>query len=156
MPPKVIKSDHDYEVTLERIEALMDAAPNTPEGDELELLTTLVEIYEKKKFPIDLPDPIEAIRFRMEQAGLKQQDLVTYVGSRSRVSEVLSGRRALSLKMIRALHSGFGIPAEVLLREPGATIPDTLPNNEFDKFPLVEEPETVPGTNGTAGCQART
>ena len=138
MPPKVIKSNHDYQVALGRIELLMDAAPNTPEGDELELLTTLVEIYEKKEFPIDLPDPIEAIRFRMEQAGLKQQDLVTYVGSRSKVSEVLSGRRSLSLKMIRALHSGLGIPAEVLLREPGATVPDTLSNIEFDKFPLVE------------------
>jgi len=75
--------DRYYEAALERIEAIMDAAPDTPEGDELELLTTLVEVYEDKHFPINLPDPIEAIRFRMQQAGLKQQDLVPFIGSRS-------------------------------------------------------------------------
>ena len=74
MPAKVIKNDHEYDAALERIGALMDAVPNTPQGDELELLSTLVNLYEQKQFPIDLPDPIEAIRFRMEQAGLKQQD----------------------------------------------------------------------------------
>lgn len=83
MVAKVIKNDRVYEAALERIEALMDAAPDTPEGDELELLTTLVEVYEDKHFPINLPDPIEAIRFRMQQAGLKQQDLVPFIGSRS-------------------------------------------------------------------------
>jgi HTH-type transcriptional regulator/antitoxin HigA len=118
MAPKVIKSEHDYELTLGRIEALMDSEPNTPEGDELELLTALVEIYERERFPIGLPEPIEAIRFRMEQAGLQQQDLVPYVGSRSKVSEILSRKRPLSLRMIRALHRGLGIPAEVLLQEP--------------------------------------
>ena len=138
MPAKVIKNDREYDVALERIEALMDAAPNTPQGDELELLSTLVDLYEQKQFPIDLPDPIEAIRFRMEQAGLKQQDLVPYIGSRSKVSEILSGRRTLSLKMIRALHEGMGIPAEVLLREPGGIIPDKFPNLECEKFPLRE------------------
>jgi len=138
MLAKVIKNDREYEAALERIEALMDAAPNTPEGDELELLTTLVELYEEKRFPIDLPDAIEAIRFRMEQAGLKQQDLVPHIGSRSKVSEVLSGKRPLSLKMIRALHKGLGIPAEVLLREPGGEIPEELPNLQCDRFPLRE------------------
>ena len=83
MVAKVIKNDREYEAALERIEALMDAAPDTPEGDELELLTTLVEVYEDKHFPINLPDPIEAIHFRMQQAGLKQQDLVPFIGSRS-------------------------------------------------------------------------
>jgi HTH-type transcriptional regulator / antitoxin HigA len=124
MLPKVIKSDRDYEAALGRIEALMDSVPNTPDGEELDLLTTLVEIYEQNRFPMDLPDPIDAIRFRMEQAALKQQDLVPYIGSRSKVSEVLRGRRPLSLKMIRALHKGLGIPAEVLLRESGGSIPD--------------------------------
>jgi len=138
MIPKVIKNDRDYEAALARIEEIMDAPPDTPEGDELELLTTLVESYEEKRFPIDLPDPIEAIRFRMEQAGLKQQDLVPYIGSRSKVSEVLAGKRPLSLKMIRALHKGLGIPAEVLLREPGREILEELPNLDCDRFPLRE------------------
>jgi HTH-type transcriptional regulator/antitoxin HigA len=138
MLPKVIKNDREYEAALARIEELMDAAPDTPEGDELELLTTLVEVYEEKHFVIDLPDPVEAIRFRMEQAGLKQQDLVPHIGSRSKVSEVLARRRPLSLKMIRALHKGLGIPAEVLLREPGGRIPEELPNLECERFPLKE------------------
>jgi HTH-type transcriptional regulator/antitoxin HigA len=138
MIPKVIKNDRDYEAALARIDELMDATRDTPEGDQLELLTTLVEAYEEQHFPIDLPDPIEAIRFRMEQAGLKQQDLVPYIGSRSKVSEVLSGRRPLSLKMIRALHKGLNIPAEVLLREPGGEIPDELPNLQCERFPLKE------------------
>lgn len=138
MLPKVVKNDRGYEAALARIDELMDAAPATPEGDELELLTTLVEVYEDKHFPIDLPDPIEAIRFRMEQSGLKQQDLVPYIGSRSKVSEVLTGKRPLSLKMIRALHKGLGVPAEVLLREPGGRIPEELPNLQCERFPLTE------------------
>jgi len=87
---------------------------------------------------VDLPAPVEAIRFRMEQAGLKPQDLVPYIGSRSKVSEVLNRKRALSLKMIRALNKGLGIPAEVLLQEPGAAIPDEIPELDYDKFPLAE------------------
>lgn len=138
MIPKVIKNDHEYEATLARIDQLLDAAPETPEGDELELLTTLVEVYEDKHFPIELPDPIEAIRFRMEQSGLKQQDLVPYIGSRSKVSEVLAGKRSLSLKMIRALNKGLGVPAEVLLQEPGGRIPEDLRDLECEKFPLKE------------------
>ncbi len=115
MRAKVIKTETDYDAALARIEKLMDAKRNTPQGDELELLSLLVHDYEEKTFPIDKPDPVKAIRFRMEQQGLQPKDLVPFLGSRSRVSEVLSGRRNLSLKMIRALVKGLGIPAEVLL-----------------------------------------
>jgi antitoxin component HigA of HigAB toxin-antitoxin module len=116
---RIIKTKAEYEAALARIEKLMDAAPNTAQGDELELLSLLVHDYEEKKFPIDKPDPVAAIRFRMEQQGLAPRDLVPLLGSRSRVSEVLSGRRSLSLKMIRALVAGLRIPAELLLGEPG-------------------------------------
>ena len=119
MKPKIIKTKTEYEGALARIEKLMDALPNTPQGDQLELLSLLVHDYEEKQFPIDKPDPIAAIRFRMEQQGLAPKDLVPFLGSRSRVSEVLSGRRSLSLKMIRALVAGLRIPAELLLGELG-------------------------------------
>jgi len=115
MKPKVIKTEAEYAAALARIDKLMDAKLNTPQGDELELLSLLVHDYEKRVFPIDKPDPVAAIRFRMEQQGLKPKDLVPFLGSRSRVSEILSGQRSLSLKMIRALAGGLGIPAEVLL-----------------------------------------
>ena len=115
MKAKVIKTDSDYAAALARIEKLMDAKRNTPQGDELELLSLLVHDYEEKVFPIDKPDPVAAIRFRMQQQGLEPKDLVPLLGSRSRVSEVLSGRRNLSLKMIRNLVQRLGIPAEVLL-----------------------------------------
>lgn len=115
MKPKVIKTESECAAVLARIEKLMDARPNTPQGDELELLSLLVHDYEEKVFPMDKPDPVAAIRFRMEQQGLQPRDLVPFLGSRSRVSEVLSGRRHLSLKMIRALVGGLGIPADVLL-----------------------------------------
>ncbi|HZR16249.1 MAG TPA: DNA-binding protein [Verrucomicrobiae bacterium] len=117
MKAKIIKTKREYEAALARIDKLMDAAPNTPQGDELELLSLLVHDYEEKKFPIAKPDPIAAIRFRMEQQGLAPKDLVPLLGSRSRVSEVLSGRRGLSLKMIRALVLRLRIPAELLLGE---------------------------------------
>ena len=117
MRPKVIRTEQDYESALERIEELMDATAGTPESEELDLLTTLVELYEERQFPIDLPDPIDAIRFRMEQSGLRAKDLVPYIGNRSKVSEVLNKKRPLSIRMIRALHRGLGIPADVLLQE---------------------------------------
>ncbi len=134
MIPKIVKTAEQYEKVLARIDDLMEAKLGTSEGDELELLTTLVELYEEQAFPIEMPTPIEAIKFRMEQAGLKQQDLVPFFGSSSKVSEVLSGKRTLSLSMIRALHQGMGISAEVLLQQPGATLPkeiegDLLPEN---------------------------
>jgi HTH-type transcriptional regulator/antitoxin HigA len=115
MQARVIKRRADYEAALARMEQLMDAGPGTPEGEELELLSLLVHDYEERKLPIDKPDPITAIRFRMEQQGLVPQDLVPMLGTRSRVSEVLSGKRCLSLKMIRALVTGLHIPAEILL-----------------------------------------
>lgn len=128
MNAKVIKNDHDHRAALVRIESIFHAAPGTPEGDELELLSLLVERYEDEQFPVDLPDPIEAIRFRMEQQGLKAKDLVQYIGSASKVSEVLSGQRKLSLNMIRKLVVGLEIPAEVLLREPNGKIGQGLRN----------------------------
>lgn len=138
MRPKVIKKDAEYEAALARLDELLDAEPGTPEGDEFELWVTLVEIYEEEHFPIDLPDPISAIRFRMEQAGLRQVDLVPYIGSRSRVSEVLNGKRKLSLSMIRKLHKDLSIPAEVLLQEPGASMPAEHPEIEWSQFPIAE------------------
>lgn len=115
MRPKVIKNETEYEAALTRLARLMAARPGTPQGDELELLSVLIEQYEAKRFPIGLPDPITAIRFRMDQEGLSQTDLVPYIGSKSRVSEVLSGKRSLTLSMIRNLVRGLRIPAEVLL-----------------------------------------
>jgi len=122
--PKVIKTTAENERALARIEELFKAKPGTPKGDELELLILLVETYEAKEFPIDLPDPIEAIRFRMQQANLKQKDLIPIFGSKSKVSEVLNGKRELSLSMIRKLASELGIPTEVLLQERGAPLDD--------------------------------
>src|SRR5260370_25901606 len=119
MKPKVIKTESDCAAALARIEELMEAKRNTAKGEELEFRSLLVHDYEEKAFPMDKPDPVEAIRFRMQQQGLRPTDLVPLLGSRSRVSEVLSGRRNLTLKMIRALVRGLGIPAEVLLGQPG-------------------------------------
>lgn len=121
---KVIKTTEEHQLALARIEKLFTAKPGTPEGDELELWLLLIETYERKEFPIDLPDPIEAVRFRMEQAKLKQKDLIPIFGSKGKVSEVLNGKRELSLTMIRRLVSDLGIPAEVLLQERGATLND--------------------------------
>lgn len=138
MIPKIVKTEEEYENTLERISALMNAVPGTLDGDELELLVTLVELYEEKNYPIDLPGPVAAIKFRMEQQGLKQKDLEPFFGSRSKASEVLSGRRPLSLTMIRKLYSGLGIPAEVLLQESGAEVPAPPAHLEWNKFPINE------------------
>jgi HTH-type transcriptional regulator / antitoxin HigA len=114
---KPIRNKKDYRKTLKRIETLWNAAPNSPDYDELEVLSTLVDAYEERHYPIGPPDPIEAIRFRMEQLGLTRKDLEPYIGSRGRVSEVLGRKRGMSLTMIRKLHRGLGIPAEVLLAE---------------------------------------
>jgi HTH-type transcriptional regulator/antitoxin HigA len=114
---KLIKTEREYQQTLKRVEKLMDAKAGTAEGDELELLAALVELYEEEHWPVFPPDPIAAIRFRMEQSGLQSKDLVPLIGSRSRVSEVLNGRRPLTLNMIRRLHRTLGIPAESLLGE---------------------------------------
>lgn len=122
MKPKIIKNETDYESALAYLETLMDALPGTPEEEDLELFAVLIEKYEQKHFPIGLPDPVEAIKFRMEQQGLSRKDLIPYIGSQSKVSEVLNGKRPLSKSMIRALHEELGIPAEVLLQEPGRQI----------------------------------
>ena len=111
---KPIKNEQDYTNTLSQIESLMSAKPNTPEMDELEVLTTLVEAYEEQYYKIDTPDPIEAIKFRMQQEGLKQKDLAAIVGSKSRVSEVLNKKRKLTIEMIRSLHKQLHIPVESL------------------------------------------
>ncbi|MCX5829686.1 MAG: ImmA/IrrE family metallo-endopeptidase [Deltaproteobacteria bacterium] len=138
MVPKIIKNESDYEAALDRINALMDAEPRTPAGDELELLATLVELYENKVHPVDLPDPIGAIKFRMEQQNLTQKDLIPWIGSRSKVSEVLSLQRSLSLSMIRKLHEGLGIPGEVLIRQQGSPIQQVTEGIEWECFPLAE------------------
>ena len=135
---RLIKTEEDYTLALKRIEALMDAEANTPEADELELLATLVEMYEEKQYPIDLPDPVEAIRFRMEQLGLKQQDLIPFMGSRSKVSEVMNRKKSLTLSMMRGLNRGLGIPAEVLLHEPDAGFPESFSDLEWNRFPVAE------------------
>jgi len=111
---KPIKTEQDYTNTLNKIETLMNAKPNTAQMDELEVLTTLVEAYEEQHYKMDVPDPIEAIKFRMEQEGLKQKDLVTIVGSKSRVSEILNKKRKLTIEMIRNLHNQLHIPIESL------------------------------------------
>ncbi len=116
MEIKPIRSEADYEAALREIERLWDAREGTPEGDRLDVLATLVEAYEQKHFPMDAPDPIEAIRFRLEQQGLDHRALVGVIGGRSRVYEIMKRKRALSLAMIRRLHERFGIPAEVLIR----------------------------------------
>ena len=110
-----IKSEADYDAALAEIERLWGAEPNTAEGDKLDVLLMLVDAYEKEHYPIDPPDPVEAIKFRMEQMGLTRKDLETYIGSRGRVSEVLNHKRELSLKMIRQLHHNLNIPLESLI-----------------------------------------
>jgi HTH-type transcriptional regulator/antitoxin HigA len=138
MTYKVIKTEQDYQIALSRIDELMDAEPNTSKGDELELLVTLVELYEDKKYPIDIPDVVEAIKFRMYQLNLTQQALVPFLGSKSKVSEVLNKKRPLSLSMMRALHKGLGIPAEILLQEQGQDFPEEIPEVDWPSFPINE------------------
>jgi HTH-type transcriptional regulator/antitoxin HigA len=111
-----IKTQRDYRRVLEEIEGLMMAKRNTPEGDRLDVLVTLVEAWERKHYPLDLPDPVEAIRYHMDQNGLQPRDLIPFIGSRNRVHEVLNRRRPLTLKMIWRLHAGLGIPAESLIK----------------------------------------
>ena len=111
-----IKSQRDYRRALKEIESLMAAKRNTPEGDRLDVLVTLVEAWEAKRYPLDLPDAVEAIKYHMEQQGLAPRDLVPFIGNRNRVYEVLSRRRPLTLAMVRRLHEGLGIPAESLIR----------------------------------------
>ncbi|MBW7891458.1 MAG: helix-turn-helix domain-containing protein [Chitinophagaceae bacterium] len=113
---KPIKTKKDYEQAMLRLENIFDAKKGTPKGDELEILSLLIEKYEDEKFPIDLPDPVEAIKFRMEQMGMTQTDLANIVGQKSRASEILNRKRKLSLEMIRKLHQQWRIPTDVLVQ----------------------------------------
>lgn len=118
MEIKPIKIDADYRAALKEVETLMMAEPNTPEGEKLDVLVTLIEAYERKHFPLDLPDPVEAIKFEMEQKGLTVKDLEPMIGKSNRVYEVLNRKRSLTLKMIWKLHQELGIPAESLIKQP--------------------------------------
>jgi HTH-type transcriptional regulator/antitoxin HigA len=117
MDIKPVRTSKDHKAALAEVERLWDAKPGTPEHDRLEVLVTLIEAYETKHHPIPPPDPVEAILFRMDQLDLDRKDLEALIGSRARVSEILSGRRSLSLGMIRRLHGRLGIPAEILIGE---------------------------------------
>jgi len=119
MDIKPIRTEQDYVVALREVERLWGAEPGTPEGDLYEVLFTLVEAYEEQNYEILPPDPVEAIKFAMDSRGLERKDLEAYIGSSGRVSEVLSRKRPLTLRMIRRLHAGLGIPAEVLINDPG-------------------------------------
>ena len=110
-----IRTENDYDVVLTRIDQLMNAELGTPEGDELDILVTLIEAYEAKHFPMPICDPVEAIKFRMEQMGLEPKDLTSIIGSRSKVSEVLNHKRQLSIAMIRNLHAQLHVPYESLI-----------------------------------------
>lgn len=116
MEIKPIRTEEDYASALNRLEVIFNAEFGTPEGDELEILGILIDRYESEHFPIELPDPIEAIKFRMEQLGYNQSDLADVIGLKSRASEILNKKRKLSIEMIRHLHEKFHIPADVLIQ----------------------------------------
>lgn len=120
MDIKPIRNNDDYQAALKDIAVLMETDPalGTPEGDRLDILATLVQAYEQRNFPMDLPDPVEAIKFRMDQQGLKPKDLEPMIGQRNRVYEVLNRKRPLTMAMVWRLHTGLGIPAESLIRQP--------------------------------------
>jgi HTH-type transcriptional regulator/antitoxin HigA len=113
---KPIRTEADYDAALAEVEHLWGSMSGTPEGDRLDVLATLIDVYEAKHYPMDPPDPIEAIRFRMEQQGITRKDLEPLIGTRARVAEVLNRKRSLSIDMIRRLHDRLGISAEVLIR----------------------------------------
>ena len=133
---RAIRTETDYEAAMARIDELMDAEAGTSEGEELDVLADLVELYETKHVPIGFPSPLGAIRFRMEQSGLSPRDLIPFMGSRAKLSEVLAGKRPLPMQMARALHASLGIPAEVLLEQPGADLHSALEGTEWHRFPL--------------------
>ncbi len=134
---RVIKTEADYRNTLREIDSLitLDPMPGTEEAERLELLTLVVRDYEAKQFPVAKPDPVDALQFRMEQQGLTQRDLIPFLGSRSKVSEILARKRPLTLSMIRALNKGLGIPAEVLLHDQSIEALDE-PSINWDRFPI--------------------
>lgn len=136
MKPKLIKNEAEYEAALAYVYTLMDAEPNSEEEEQLELFSMLIEQYEQEHYPIAPPDPVDAILFRMDQEGLTRKDLAAYIGSQSKVSEVLNRKRPLSLTMIRSLHEGLGIPADVLLQEPGKEL--TSSRYDYRCYPFAE------------------
>ncbi len=136
MNPKIIKTEADYQAALAHLEGLMDAPPGSPAEEALELFAMLIDAYEEEAFPIGLPNPVAAIEFRMEQQGLTRKDLSQYIGSQSKVSEVLNGKRPLSLTMIRALHTGLDIPVEVLLQAPDKRL--TAAQYNYRDYPFTE------------------
>ncbi len=117
MKIKPIRNKADYQKALERLEVIFDAKKGSEEGDELEILSIIIDNYESENFPIEMPDPISAINFRMEQMGLKQKDLVDMIGFKSRVSEVMNKKRKLTLEMIRKLNTNLNIPTEILIQD---------------------------------------
>ena len=131
-----IRNEEDHEAALSRLAEIFQAELCTPEGDERDILSDLVEHYEDRRHPIAPPDPIAAIEFRMDQGSLTRRDLVPHIGSRAKVSEVLSGKRPITMSMARALYRHLGIPAEALLREPEVILDDTLAGVEWRRFPL--------------------
>ena len=131
-----IRSEKDYAEALARIDVLMDAVSGSPAFDELDVLADLVELYESRHEPMGYPSPLAAIEFRMEQGNLRPRDLIPFIGSRAKVSEVLSGKRAITMPMARALHKHLGIPADVLLREPDVDLDDPLAGIEWRRFPV--------------------
>jgi len=125
-----LRTENDYNAAVARIAVLMGSDPGTPAGDELDVLATLVDAYETRHFPIDTPDPVTVIKFQMDQRGLARKDLQPMIGSRARVSEVLNGKRALTLPMIRRLHAGLGIPIDLLVGSAAATRRPTMPRKK--------------------------
>lgn len=139
MELKIIKNRKDYEEAIKVLDDLIDLDPDpgTSEGNRLEVLATIVESYEKERFPIKKPNPIEAIKIRMDDLGFRQQDLIPFIGSKSKVSEVLSGKRSLTLQMIKGLHKGLHIPAEILLQDNSRIEKEDL-EIEWERFPIKE------------------
>ena len=135
---KPIRTESDYAAALARVDELMDAEVGTPEGEELDVLVDLVELYESRHEPMGYPSPVAALEFRMEQQGLAPRDLVPFIGSRAKVSEVLSGKRSITMPMARALHEHLGIPAEVLLQKQGTTADQPVDELQWHRFPLKE------------------
>ena len=142
---RAIRSEEDYDAVLARITELMDSLAGSegqldsvddPNRVELDVLTDLLELYEERYHPIGFPDPVSAIKFRMDQADLTPRDLIPFIGNQAKVSEVLAGRRSITMSMARALHQHLGIPADVLLQEPGASLEETMPGFEYSRFPL--------------------
>ena len=133
-----VRTAADHQAALARIDELMDAAAGSPEGDELDVLVDLVALYESRRHPVGYPSPVEAIEFRMDQQGLRPRDLIPLIGSRARVSEVLAGKRGITMAMARALHKHLGIPAEVLLQDPDVDLDDSLSDVEWTRFPLKD------------------